>query len=166
MKAMWRLPSARETERLGAALAQTCPWDEREPRLIYLSGELGAGKTTLAAALLQALGATETVRSPSYALIETYTVRGGEAVHLDLYRLQGPEDLRQLGLRDYLGGRTLLLVEWPERAGDALPRPDLTLRLEVPAADALDGRHGYVEARSSVGEAWLARTAELLPNQT
>jgi tRNA threonylcarbamoyladenosine biosynthesis protein TsaE len=165
MKAMWRLPSARETERLGAALAQTCPWDEREPRLIYLSGELGAGKTTLAAALLLALGVTETVRSPSYALIETYTARGGEAVHLDLFRLQGPQELQQLGLRDYLDGRTLLLVEWPERAGEALPRPDLTLWLEVRAGDALDGRYGHLEARSSVGETWLARAAELLPNQ-
>jgi len=65
MKATWRLPSARETESLGVALARNCPWDEREPRLVFLSGELGAGKTTLAAALLQALGVEESVRSPS-----------------------------------------------------------------------------------------------------
>lgn len=165
MKAIWRLPSARETERLGVALAQNCPWDEREPRLIYLSGELGAGKTTLAAALLQALGVGETVRSPSYALIETYAAHSGEAVHLDLYRLHGAEDLQQLGLRDYLNGRTLLLVEWPERAGGALPRPDLAVRLETSETDKGVGRMAYVEARSSVGEAWLALTLGALPNQ-
>ncbi len=165
MKAIWQLPDARATERLGVALAQNCPWDEREPRLIYLSGELGAGKTTLAAALLQALGVGETVRSPSYALIETYTARSGEAVHLDLYRLHGAQDLRQLGLRDYLNGRTLLLVEWPERAGGALPPPDLAVRLESGAATGDAGRIADIEARSSAGEAWLAHTPGALPNQ-
>jgi len=165
MKAIWRLPSARETERLGVALAQNCPWDEREPRLIYLSGELGAGKTTLAAALLQALGVAETVRSPSYALIETYAAPGGEAVHLDLYRLHGAEDLQQLGLRDYLNGRTLLLVEWPERAGATLPRPDLAVRLETGATDGDGGRMACIEAQSSVGETWLGLTLGALPNQ-
>jgi tRNA threonylcarbamoyl adenosine modification protein YjeE len=165
MKAMWRLPSARETERLGAALARNCPWDERAPRLIFLSGELGAGKTTLAAALLQALGIEETVRSPSYSLIETYSARGGEAIHIDLYRLHGAEELQQLGLRDYLNGRTLLLVEWPERAGGALPRPDLAVRLDTIADDHGGGRNGYVEAQSSAGEAWLGLTPTQLPDQ-
>ena len=113
MKATWRLPGARQTEDLGAALARGCPWDEAGPRLIYLSGELGAGKTTLAAALLQTLGVEEIVRSPSYALIETYAARAGEAVHIDLYRLQGAEELQQLGLRDYLNGRRVAPAEMP-----------------------------------------------------
>ena len=165
MKATWRLPSARETESLGVALARHCPWDEREPRLVFLSGELGAGKTTLAAALLQALGVEESVRSPSYALIETYTVRAGEAVHIDLYRLHGADELRQLGLRDYLNGRTLLLVEWPERAGDALPPPDLEVRLETLTDPGAAGRNACIEARSSAGERWLALTSGALPNQ-
>ena len=165
MKVIWRLPSARETESLGVALARHCPWDEREPRLIFLSGELGAGKTTLAAALLQALGVEETVRSPSYALIETYAARGGEAVHIDLYRLHGAEELQQLGLRDYLNGHTLLLVEWPERAGGALPRPDLAVRLESTPEDGGAGRKACIEARSSAGEAWLGLTRGDLPNQ-
>lgn len=162
MKASWRLPDAHATERLGVALAHGCPWDEREPRLIYLSGELGAGKTTLAAALLQALGVAETVRSPSYALIEIYSARAGEAVHLDLYRLHGPGELQQLGLRDYLNGRTLLLVEWPEQAAGALPRPDLAVRLETGVGD---GRTVHIEAQSAGGEAWLERTRGALPNQ-
>jgi tRNA threonylcarbamoyl adenosine modification protein YjeE len=165
MKATWRLPSARETEDLGVALARNCPWDEREPRIIFLSGELGAGKTTLAAALLQALGVEETVRSPSYALIETYAARAGEALHIDLYRLQGTEELQQLGVRDYLNGRTLLLIEWPERAGGALPVPDLQVQLEPSDATGASGRNASIEARSSVGERWLLLTREALPNQ-
>jgi tRNA threonylcarbamoyl adenosine modification protein YjeE len=165
MKATWRLPGALQTEQLGAALARGCPWSEAEPRLIYLSGELGAGKTTLAAALLQALGVEEIVRSPSYALIETYTARAGEAVHIDLFRLRGSEELQQLGLSDYLSARTLLLIEWPERAGGALPPPDLEVRLELTDALASGGRNACVEAHSAVGEAWLADTRAALPNQ-
>jgi tRNA threonylcarbamoyladenosine biosynthesis protein TsaE len=165
MKATWRLPGARQSEALGAALARGCPWDEAEPRLIYLSGELGAGKTTLAAALLQTLGVEEIVRSPSYALIETYAARAGEAVHIDLYRLRGSEELQQLGLRDYLNGRTLLLIEWPERAPGALPGPDLQVLLEPCEAGAATGRSGSIEARSSSGERWLALTRDVLPNQ-
>jgi tRNA threonylcarbamoyl adenosine modification protein YjeE len=165
MKAVWRLPDARATENLGVALARDCPWDEREPRIVFLSGELGAGKTTLAAALLQALGVEETVRSPSFALIETYAARAGEAVHLDLYRLHGAEELQQLGLRDYLNGRTLLLIEWPERAGGALPSADLQVLLQTSAEGATGGRTACITARSSAGEAWLASTSTALPNQ-
>jgi len=165
MKATWRLPGARQTEELGAALARGCPWGEAGPRLIYLSGELGAGKTTLAAALLQALGVREIVRSPSYALIETYAARGGEAVHMDLYRLRGSEELQQLGLADYLNERTMLVIEWPERAGGALPPPDLEVRLELTDPLGSGSRNAQVEARSAAGEAWLAETRAALPNQ-
>jgi tRNA threonylcarbamoyladenosine biosynthesis protein TsaE len=165
MKASWRLPSTSDTQRLGMALARSCSWDEQGPRLLFLSGELGAGKTTLAAALLQGLGVAEIVRSPSYALIETYRAHAGEAVHIDLYRLQGADELQQLGLRDYLNPRTLLLVEWPERAGTALPPPDLALRLETIAADGASGRRAAIEARSGAGETWLALTCGALPNQ-
>ena len=165
MKATWRLPGAPQTEELGVALARGCRWDEAEPRLIYLCGELGAGKTTLAAALLQELGVEEIVRSPSYALIETYAARAGEAVHIDLYRLHGSEELQQLGVRDYLNGNTLLLIEWPERGGGALPPADLQVRLELSDAGGGSGRNGHVEAHSSVGEAWLLRTRAALPNQ-
>jgi tRNA threonylcarbamoyladenosine biosynthesis protein TsaE len=68
-------------------------------------------------------------------------------------------------VRDYLNGNALLLIEWPERAGDALPAPDLEVRLELAGAGGQAGRNGQVEARSSVGEAWLARTLAVLPNQ-
>jgi tRNA threonylcarbamoyladenosine biosynthesis protein TsaE len=86
-------------------------------------------------------------------------------VHIDLYRLRGSEELQQLGLRDYLNGHTLLLIEWPERAAGALPPADLGIRLDVSDAAGAAGRIAHVEARSSVGEAWLMHTRDVLPNQ-
>lgn len=162
MRSVWLLRTAADTARLGAALAHACPWGDAGPRLLFLSGELGAGKTTLAAALLEALGADETVRSPSYALIETYSLRAGLAVHVDCYRLSEPRELEQLGLRDYFTARTLWLVEWPEHVSAALPVPDLTLRLELTG----DGRSGLIQARTSLGEGWLALVERELPSQT
>jgi len=158
----WPLSVAAQTEGLGAALGRTCPWDLAGPRLLWLSGELGSGKTTLAAALLQAVGATDTVRSPSYALVETYALPAGLAVHVDCYRLADPGELEQLGLREYFVADTLLLVEWPERAGASWPKPDLSLRLEFAAA----GRSAALTAHTAAGEAWLGRLEKLLPSQT
>ena len=152
MRTVWEMPAAADTMRLGAALGQTCPWDEQAPRLVFLSGELGAGKTTLAAAMLESLGATETVRSPSYALVETYALREGLGVHVDCYRLSGAQEFEQLGLRDYFAPRTLWLVEWPERAGAALPTPDLSVSLKAVGT----GRSAGIEAMSAAGAAWLA----------
>jgi tRNA threonylcarbamoyladenosine biosynthesis protein TsaE len=153
---IWELAQAHETVRLGAALAHQCPWDAPGPRVLWLSGELGSGKTTLAAAVLAALGVTEAVRSPTYALIETYPIAQRLAVHVDLYRLQGADELRQLGLRDYLIDQTLLVVEWPERAQQALPRPDLALTLEFEG----DGRRCHAQSSTDVGARWLAGSVE------
>jgi tRNA threonylcarbamoyladenosine biosynthesis protein TsaE len=161
---IWPLPTPSDSELLGAALARQCPWELPGPRLLYLSGELGAGKTTLAAAMLAALGVTEAVRSPTYALIELYGLgasaapSGALAVHIDLYRLRGSEELVQLGIDDYLDDRTLLLIEWPERAGGALPRPDVTLMLEVQG----EGRVCRAEAGSDAGERWLRASGTAL----
>jgi len=159
MKSSWLLPDEIATERLGQALARSCPWDEREPRVLYLSGELGAGKTTLAAALLRELGVAEAVRSPSYALIELYQVGERYAVHVDLYRLQGRLELEQLGLRDYLNGQTLLLIEWPERGAGALPVCDLALML-----DTQPTRRATLSARTGPGDAWLKRVSSAVPD--
>ncbi len=161
MASLWDLPAAQDTQRLGASLAHACPWQLPGPRLLFLSGELGTGKTTLTAALLSTLGVAETVRSPTYALIELYNLQlraedgsarhSALAVHVDLYRLHSAEELLQLGLRDYLSDETLVIVEWPERAGAELPRPDVWLHLEV----AGEGRAGRAEAHSSAGQSWL-----------
>jgi tRNA threonylcarbamoyladenosine biosynthesis protein TsaE len=149
-----RLPLLDEaaTRRLGAALARHCPWSMPAARCVLLSGELGAGKTTLIAALLAACGVRETVRSPTYSLIEVYGFGARVGVHLDLYRLHGAEELEQLGLRDYLHEGALLLVEWPERAEGKLPRPDLWLRLSSEGT----GRSCRLDAHTAAGKAWLA----------
>ncbi|WP_089729314.1 tRNA (adenosine(37)-N6)-threonylcarbamoyltransferase complex ATPase subunit type 1 TsaE [Candidatus Thiosymbion oneisti] len=102
----------------------------RPPCTIYLQGDLGTGKTTLVRGILRGLGHAGPVRSPTYTLLEPYELGAMDLYHLDLYRLSDPEELEYLGLRDLLDGRSLLLVEWPERGRGALPVPDLTIRIE------------------------------------
>lgn len=101
--------------------------------VIYLHGELGAGKTTLVRGLLRGLGYQAPVRSPTYTLIEPYEAVEPPVVHLDLYRLADPEELDYLGLRDLLERPGLILVEWPERGAGALPPADLELFIEYAA---------------------------------
>jgi tRNA threonylcarbamoyladenosine biosynthesis protein TsaE len=120
------------TERLAQALASQAAW--LRGKVVYLHGDLGAGKTTLVRHLLRALGETGKVKSPTYGLMECYQPTAGSApglkiLHLDLYRLQDPEELEYLGMRDLLDADTLLLVEWPERGRGVLPAADATIDL-------------------------------------
>jgi tRNA threonylcarbamoyladenosine biosynthesis protein TsaE len=146
-----RLATAADTEAIGAALARHCPWDERQPRTLHLRGELGSGKTTLTRGLLRALGEGGSIISPSYSLIELYPLRAGTVVHADLYRLNGVAEFEELGLADYYQGRTLLLIEWPERASPRLPSPDVALTLSFEG----EGRHFMARAESRAGDTWL-----------
>jgi tRNA threonylcarbamoyladenosine biosynthesis protein TsaE len=146
-----QLPDETATLALGAALALVC----REGAIIFLHGNLGAGKTTLARGFLQGLGHAGRVKSPTYTLVEPYEVAGRRIYHFDLYRLQDPEELDYLGLRDYLGVEAVCLVEWPERGEGALPVPDL----EVNLAYADHARRALLRAGSPRGERLLARLA-------
>lgn len=113
------------------------------PSVITLCGDLGAGKTTLAQALLAGAGVTDDVTSPTYGLVHWFDAPRGPVAHVDLYRLRGPEDLEALGWEDLCRDAALVLVEWPERAGDRLPRPHWALTLhETPdgAARRLEGQ--------------------------
>lgn len=135
------------TDALGAALARTRP----TPAVVHLSGDLGAGKSTLARALLRALGVTGAIRSPTYTLVERYPLdAGGEAWHLDLYRIADAGELEYLGLD--AGEAVLWLVEWPDHGGAGLPAADLVVAMAVENG----GRRVRITAGTPAGEAWLA----------
>jgi tRNA threonylcarbamoyladenosine biosynthesis protein TsaE len=147
------------TIRAGAALARALPDITRQNLLFGLEGELGSGKTTLARALLRALGVVGTIRSPTFTLVEPYETARGAVHHLDLYRLEaGGAALEGLGFRDIRGQAGLVLVEWPERAGTALGTPDLLARL----AHEGRGRRISLEAGSPSGRGWLDACRPLL----
>lgn len=97
------------------------------PCVIYLQGDLGAGKTLFTRACIHALGYEGYVKSPSYGLLETYEVGGITVLHLDLYRIEDPEELEYLAIRDLYDKNSVLMVEWPERGKHFLPSPDLVL---------------------------------------
>jgi tRNA threonylcarbamoyladenosine biosynthesis protein TsaE len=128
--------------------------------VIHLRGELGAGKTTFARALLGALGVGARIKSPTYSLIESYVSDGLHIHHLDLYRIAADDELEFLGLDDLASGQFLLLVEWPERAGGALPAPDLVAHLGHAGAH----RAVRLQATSARGEGWLHSLGGAVPS--
>ncbi|CAM3444209.1 MULTISPECIES: tRNA (adenosine(37)-N6)-threonylcarbamoyltransferase complex ATPase subunit type 1 TsaE [Halomonas] len=120
--------------------------------LVYLEGELGAGKTTLSRGILRAYGYLGAVKSPTYTLVEPYEIGSQRVYHLDLYRLSDPEELEFIGGRDVLADDALSIVEWPSRGEGWLPAPDLRLALEV----AAHGRLAALTACSDKGRLVLA----------
>jgi tRNA threonylcarbamoyladenosine biosynthesis protein TsaE len=134
-EAAWVTRSGEETEALAARLLDRSSLPPDSPLIVELSGDLGTGKSTFARGVLRALGANGPIKSPSYTLLETYGLPPAEpaltAVHLDLYRLNDPEELEHLGLSDYHRPGYLWLVEWPEKAAGRLPRPDLRFQFSI-----------------------------------
>jgi tRNA threonylcarbamoyladenosine biosynthesis protein TsaE len=146
----YALATAEDTERMGAALASALPDMARRFAVVHLQGELGAGKTTLVRGFLRARGVQGRVRSPTYALVEPHEEPNHTYVHVDLYRLQGPVDVAGLGLGDYLLAGHVLLIEWPERGGVALPVPDLHIDLGY----AGDGREVRLRGQGALWAGW------------
>lgn len=132
------LADEQATAALGKAIAQH--WPRPLAGSIWLQGDLGAGKTTLARALLRGLGVSGAIRSPTYTLLEPYDTVYGAVLHLDFYRLHDAGDLAMLGLSDTPPDAALWLVEWPERVVSALPPPSLTLAFSAAAGALESGR--------------------------
>ena len=124
-----------------------------QPAVIYLAGELGAGKTAMVRAIFVAGGMDLAVKSPSYTLLEPYRLCGRDAWHLDLYRLADPEEIETLGIRDFDPADAYLFVEWPEHGKGHLPAPDIRFDIDFAAV----GRRINLEACSGVGEQILSQ---------
>ena len=149
------LPEESATQRVGAALGHTL---QKHPGFVALAGDLGAGKTTLVRAALRSLGHAGAVRSPTYTLIESYTLAALTVHHLDCYRLGGDEELDALGFRDLLEAGQAMLLEWPERVAETAQQADLWVALSYSG----EGRRLEARARGVHGKAMLdAWSAEI-----
>lgn len=141
------LPDAAATEALGARIAAGLQSGDA----VALAGDLGAGKTTLARALLRALGVTGAVPSPTFTLVQHYAARLPVS-HYDLYRIEDPAELDELGLDEALASGAVL-IEWPEKAADRLPDDALRIELSTAAGDA---RHAHIEGPAR----WATQVSE------
>jgi tRNA threonylcarbamoyladenosine biosynthesis protein TsaE len=120
------LDSTEATEQLGAELFKSVP----SKCLIFLQGDLGAGKTTFARGFLRAAGYNGTVKSPTYTLVEEYVIGGRKIFHFDLYRVVDPEELEWIGIRDYFDQDSVCFIEWPDKGKGFLPNPDIIITLK------------------------------------
>jgi tRNA threonylcarbamoyladenosine biosynthesis protein TsaE len=130
------LPDASSTLALGACLApQLLPGMK-----LYLSGDLGSGKTTLVRGILRGLGYSGPVRSPTFTLLESYNLSSLDVHHFDFYRFKAQEEWREAGFRDEFGSTAVCVVEWPEKAGALLPAADLAIEMRYEVAGEVSGR--------------------------
>ncbi len=100
---------------------------------IHLSGDLGAGKTTLVRGFLRGLGHTDTVKSPTYTLVESYNLGTFTIYHFDFYRVRHPDEIELIGFRDYRSDTAICLIEWPEKAGQRIDLPDILIKFTLDA---------------------------------
>lgn len=143
----WQLPDEATLVSLAKAFGRAL----RAPLVIYLQGDLGAGKTTFARALIQGLGYPGRVKSPTYGLLESYQAGGFDFLHLDLYRIQDPAELEYLAIPDQFTARGVLLIEWPEKAASVLPSADIYMKFN----EIESGRSLECQPNSAIGKVVL-----------
>jgi len=143
------LPTEAATAALGTAIAPTL----LAGMIIYVRGQLGAGKTTLVRGILTALGVKDRIKSPTYTLVEPYSVSSLYLYHFDFYRLRHPDEWVDAGFRDYFSSGAVCLVEWPDKAGAQLSAADMTIDL----ATAGDARKATLSADTEAGINCLRR---------
>src|SRR3954464_4515103 len=148
MPADLKLPDEQATLWLGATLAAGVA----PGRVLHLRGDLGSGKTTLVRGLLRGLGYAERVKSPTYTLVEVYSVSSLNLYHFDFYRFKDPAEWLNSGFRDYFNAESICIVEWPERAGGLLAPPDLEAALDFDGT----ARSVSFRANSPSGREWLS----------
>lgn len=148
------LEGSAQTEALGGAIADLLSTAKQQPWRIALRGDLGAGKTTLTRALLHRLGVQGRIKSPTFALMEPYTVDGLSIVHFDFYRMNDPLEWLEAGFADLFDSAWLTVSEWPEMAGQLLPPADIDITLSI-SADTLS-RSAVVNAGSDAGAGLIA----------
>ena len=151
-----QLSSEGATTALAAALADSFAG---QSAVIFLEGDLGAGKTTFVRGFLRGMGWPGTVKSPTYTLVEPYEWAQYRVYHFDLYRLGDPEELEFMGIRDYLSGDSLCFFEWPEKGQGVLPTPDIVISLT--AMNNESGRQLHWQAHTGVGKRWAAELVRL-----
>lgn len=127
MKKSYIIKNEAEMRKLGAKLSTI----RSNHCVIYLIGDLGAGKTTLVRGFLRGLGYQGTVKSPTYTVVEPYILDGTEIYHFDLYRITNPDELEHIGIRDYFAKKAIFLIEWPERGAGFLPEADIKCELVI-----------------------------------
>ena len=143
------LADSTQTAVLGSAIALQLAKFKRQPWRVYLRGDLGAGKTTLARALLQGLGVQGRIKSPTFALMEPYAIDGHSIIHFDFYRMNDPLEWLEAGFAELFESAWLTVSEWPEMAGSILPSADIDITLSI-SADTLS-RHAQITASTQAG---------------
>ena len=140
----WLLHDEAETMAFGGQLFRAMS----DGALIFLHGNLGAGKTTLVRGWLREAGYQGVVKSPTYTLLEEYRINGRTTYHFDLYRLADPEELEWIGIRDFLQQEQTVFIEWAQRGAGLLPLPDICFALEI----VQEGRIATIDCNSERGK--------------
>ena len=145
----YELADEEATVALAGKLAQHC----HQGMVIYLEGDLGAGKTTFSRGFIQQLGHVGNVKSPTYTLVEPYEIAGWRVFHFDLYRLSDPEELEFMGIRDYFDSDCICLIEWPDKGAGLLAPADLHISIEF----SQTGRVLFMQPKSAKGSNLLSQ---------